>query len=380
MSKVGRNQPCPCGSGKKYKLCCLANDEQATAFSRKTPKEPRTVREQGFALAGLTFGPVIDLSDEEKRKAHTVVEFSMPFELKGLPDATYRIHTESGSVVISTIAKTRDIDVMGHLIGFDLRSSRPGFGFELDEDRWGRCSYSDVRVELPRFYPIEKEDVMLRRCVEAVNELVGAYTQISGRYHLDRLRVQDILSYNHRLVLDSSETPPTHVNLRESLISGGQRVIDDTFETKVNVLLSGGGPDLWQRFLIDAERAYEYEEYARTIIDSVVALEIVIYQYISLFNRTKGIPEDKTREMMVRIGLSGSLDVDLKQIAPQGTFETDEIAAALQECKGLITMRNNILHRGERIISENQARIALRVIPFTINVLLALKKDLEPDS
>ena len=23
--KVGRNQPCPCGSGKKYKKCCGAN-------------------------------------------------------------------------------------------------------------------------------------------------------------------------------------------------------------------------------------------------------------------------------------------------------------------------------------------------------------------
>ncbi|MBE6568415.1 MAG: hypothetical protein E7657_07140, partial [Ruminococcaceae bacterium] len=23
--KVGRNDPCPCGSGKKYKMCCGAN-------------------------------------------------------------------------------------------------------------------------------------------------------------------------------------------------------------------------------------------------------------------------------------------------------------------------------------------------------------------
>ena len=23
MEKVGRNDPCPCGSGKKYKQCCL---------------------------------------------------------------------------------------------------------------------------------------------------------------------------------------------------------------------------------------------------------------------------------------------------------------------------------------------------------------------
>ena len=29
MTKVGRNQPCPCGSGKKYKQCCLQNDEAA---------------------------------------------------------------------------------------------------------------------------------------------------------------------------------------------------------------------------------------------------------------------------------------------------------------------------------------------------------------
>ena len=28
MSKIGRNDPCPCGSGKKYKKCCLAQDDK----------------------------------------------------------------------------------------------------------------------------------------------------------------------------------------------------------------------------------------------------------------------------------------------------------------------------------------------------------------
>ena len=28
MVKIGRNAPCPCGSGKKYKKCCLRKDEQ----------------------------------------------------------------------------------------------------------------------------------------------------------------------------------------------------------------------------------------------------------------------------------------------------------------------------------------------------------------
>jgi hypothetical protein len=31
MTKVGRNESCPCGSGKKYKSCCIAADDAETA-------------------------------------------------------------------------------------------------------------------------------------------------------------------------------------------------------------------------------------------------------------------------------------------------------------------------------------------------------------
>jgi hypothetical protein len=34
MAKVGRNDPCPCGSGKKYKKCCEARDQLA---ARRAP-------------------------------------------------------------------------------------------------------------------------------------------------------------------------------------------------------------------------------------------------------------------------------------------------------------------------------------------------------
>ena len=30
-AKIGRNQPCPCGSGKKYKHCCLATDQASVS-------------------------------------------------------------------------------------------------------------------------------------------------------------------------------------------------------------------------------------------------------------------------------------------------------------------------------------------------------------
>jgi hypothetical protein len=53
--KVGRNEPCPCGSGKKYKKCCLASDEAA---------RPRVVAASGAALhdsAGR--GPAKQMAD-----------------------------------------------------------------------------------------------------------------------------------------------------------------------------------------------------------------------------------------------------------------------------------------------------------------------------
>jgi hypothetical protein len=34
--KIGRNDPCPCGSGKKYKRCCLAADEEREATRPET--------------------------------------------------------------------------------------------------------------------------------------------------------------------------------------------------------------------------------------------------------------------------------------------------------------------------------------------------------
>src|SRR5438309_1261907 len=37
MAQVGRNQPCPCGSGKKYKRCCLARDAARAAETRRAP-------------------------------------------------------------------------------------------------------------------------------------------------------------------------------------------------------------------------------------------------------------------------------------------------------------------------------------------------------
>jgi hypothetical protein len=47
MSPTGRNEPCPCGSGKKYKTCCLIHDQNAAS--------PNTVKDIGTLLAETEF-------------------------------------------------------------------------------------------------------------------------------------------------------------------------------------------------------------------------------------------------------------------------------------------------------------------------------------
>ena len=44
MAKPGRNDRCPCGSGKKYKSCCLTKDEAAERERLTTAQTARDER------------------------------------------------------------------------------------------------------------------------------------------------------------------------------------------------------------------------------------------------------------------------------------------------------------------------------------------------
>jgi tetratricopeptide (TPR) repeat protein len=88
MAKVGRNDPCPCGSGKKYKRCCLEKDEAAArALAAATPP-PNIAEEIGHKLPAAynaedelttASNAVIDLVhagklDEAEKAAHDLLE------------------------------------------------------------------------------------------------------------------------------------------------------------------------------------------------------------------------------------------------------------------------------------------------------------------
>jgi len=72
MSKISRNSPCPCGSGKKYKKCCLQRDEEKTINkSTSLPQKKNSIKEieefyaECEALDNLS-NRVVDLIHEGK--------------------------------------------------------------------------------------------------------------------------------------------------------------------------------------------------------------------------------------------------------------------------------------------------------------------------
>jgi tetratricopeptide (TPR) repeat protein len=78
MPKVGRNQSCPCGSGKKYKHCCLDKDQ---AFEREALAAARQARhdDERYDELAHASNAVVDLIDagrldDAEAAAHTLVE------------------------------------------------------------------------------------------------------------------------------------------------------------------------------------------------------------------------------------------------------------------------------------------------------------------
>lgn len=51
--KLGRNDPCPCGSGKKYKKCCYLAEQNSTGIPRDTQKHEDAFEDQEFLFQAL---------------------------------------------------------------------------------------------------------------------------------------------------------------------------------------------------------------------------------------------------------------------------------------------------------------------------------------
>ncbi len=73
MPTPGRNDPCPCGSGKKYKRCCLDRDQAAALASllakRAKPEAKRRARAEELRA---TLEEAMELDDASNAVVHLI--------------------------------------------------------------------------------------------------------------------------------------------------------------------------------------------------------------------------------------------------------------------------------------------------------------------
>jgi Tfp pilus assembly protein PilF len=85
MAKIGRNDPCHCNSGKKYKQCCLASDEAAARAAR--PVQPTAAPARRPSLAG--YFQEHDERDELTEASNAVVDMVHAGDLDAAEQAAH---------------------------------------------------------------------------------------------------------------------------------------------------------------------------------------------------------------------------------------------------------------------------------------------------
>ena len=85
MAKIGRNDPCPCGSGKKYKKCCMASDEAAARAAR--PAQPAAAPGHRPSLA--SYFQEHDECDELTEASNAVVDMVQAGNLDAAEQAAH---------------------------------------------------------------------------------------------------------------------------------------------------------------------------------------------------------------------------------------------------------------------------------------------------
>jgi len=85
MAKIGRNDACACGSGKKYKKCCMASDEAAARAAR--PAQPATVPPRRPSVA--SYVQEHDELDELTEASNAVVDMVQAGNLDAAEQAAH---------------------------------------------------------------------------------------------------------------------------------------------------------------------------------------------------------------------------------------------------------------------------------------------------
>jgi tetratricopeptide (TPR) repeat protein len=126
MSTIGRNDPCPCGSGKKYKKCCLEKDQQEQREQRQRQRSTIAHQDETDDLFEDLPTPAIEDDDEDvgmtAAQSARLARDDEPFVCKTISDDVPELSDQNKALVDawwSAYKEMKDTDeILLHLNGF----------------------------------------------------------------------------------------------------------------------------------------------------------------------------------------------------------------------------------------------------------------------
>jgi hypothetical protein len=150
MAKIGRNDPCPCGSGKKFKKCCY------------------TILKEGSSLPWQTAAPQVSVREEVAKIREAAVRHEAKIMHLGVfvlfstetGDAWLLELTDMDGVQVADQGKGIDLEIEENVETIEINWSHR---FTVEDRKFVATSYKDQSVIIHDHYPIHSIQAAIRK-------------------------------------------------------------------------------------------------------------------------------------------------------------------------------------------------------------------------
>ena len=150
MGKIGRNEQCPCGSGKKFKHCCLPKKQ--AGMTQSNP-------EAAFKISLISeIEAIVQVAVEQRQKIKELGVFILFATTEG--DAWLLEITESDAVQLASGGKALEIPIDENSDTIEINWSHT---FDFGNKEFEITAYSDKATSVLDNYPVQEVSASIKR-------------------------------------------------------------------------------------------------------------------------------------------------------------------------------------------------------------------------
>jgi len=153
MGKIGRNEQCPCGSGKKFKHCCLPKEQ--AGLSRTSP-------EAALKISLLSeIEAIVAVAREKKQKIKELGVFILLATENG--DAWLLEITDSDAVPLARGGEALEIPIDENSETIEINWSHT---YDFRNKEFELTAYSDKSKSVMENYPTQEVNASIKRILK----------------------------------------------------------------------------------------------------------------------------------------------------------------------------------------------------------------------